>query len=314
MKAAICTLYEGDYHYGVGVLTNSLYNHGFRGIVWVGYRGDLPPWATDLKEGEGYHEYTVNLDCAIRFIKLEISKHLTNHKPHFMWDIWEKYQPDLDALFYFDPDIVNKCRWDFYENWVVRGVSVCGDSWYQVPANHPRKLAWKEFAQSQNMVIEREFDFHYNGGFVGIPKEYKSFLLTWQKLIDIAADEDYLDLKQPYSHQHTNTYPYFPNDQSALNLALMLTPHPITTFGPEGMDFVPGGILMSHATVPTVKPWRKKLIVNALNGDGPSMTDRLYWQHSQAPIKLYSSIKFKWNQFALKAGAGIGRIIRRAAI
>ncbi len=45
----VCTLYEGDYHKGVAVLINTIVNGGFTGLFWVGYRGDLPPWVTQLQ-------------------------------------------------------------------------------------------------------------------------------------------------------------------------------------------------------------------------------------------------------------------------
>ncbi|MEA5550924.1 hypothetical protein VB713_08030 [Anabaena cylindrica UHCC 0172] len=312
MHTAICTVFEKDYHYGVGALVNSLYHHGFRGIFWAGYRGNLPPWAKFLKEGNGYQEFSIAEDCAIRFVKLTTRKHLGFYKPDFMSQLWENFCPDIDALFYFDPDIVNKCSWTFYENWVSRGIAICGDSWYLVPANHPRRLGWKEFAQDNGLFCERELDYHYNSGFIGIHKNHKSILTLWQKLEELGEMSGYAKLDDLYADHTFHTYPYLYGDQTYLNLALMLTSYPLSTVGPDGMDFVPGGTIMSHATVPNVKPWRKKLIFSALEGNSPTITDKLYWRHSQTPIQLYSTAKLLWQQFEILFGSAVGRFIRRS--
>ena len=42
MKTAMCPLFE-DYYCGASILAASLYQQGFRGDIWIGYRGTSPP-------------------------------------------------------------------------------------------------------------------------------------------------------------------------------------------------------------------------------------------------------------------------------
>lgn len=309
MISAICTLFEGDYHYGVGALANSLYNNGFRGEIWAGYRGTLPTWANPLKQGQGYQEFYIGKDCSIRFVKLNTPYHLTNYKPTFMWELWENYCPDAEALFYFDPDIINKCHWSFYEEWVNRGIALCEDIYYNVPVNHPRRLAWQEFAELKGYPLKKELNRFYNAGFVGLKQSYKSICLIWQQLIDMCIADGYLDAGVIRSE---NIYPYLVDDQCVLNLTLMLTSEPLSTVGCEGMDFLLPGNIMSHAAQPGGKPWRKKALLQALNGVPPTLSDKAYWQQTQIPIQLYSRWQHFWKKLELLSGAAVGRFIRRA--
>lgn len=311
MLANICTLFEGDYHYGVGVLVNSLYNHGFRGVVWAGYRGNLPPWANSIKEGEGYQEFYVAKDCVIRFIKLTTSIFFANYKPDFMLQLWENYCPEVEALFYFDPDIVNKRCWDFYLDWVERGIALCEDAYDYMPANHPYRLVWKELAERYGFSCQRQLDRYYNSGFIGVKQSQKSILLLWQKLLHIFEEAGYINLKD--FCLALNRYPYFQTDQCVLNLALMLSSEPLSTVSRMGMDF--GGVsvdIMSHASGSQIKPWRKQLIFKALEGSPPTLTDKAYWQNTQTPIQLYSPWQYYQKKIALRCAAGIGRFIRRS--
>ncbi|MEA5573043.1 hypothetical protein [Calothrix sp. UHCC 0171] len=311
LNATVCTLCEKDYHYGVGVLTNSLYQRGFRGVMWVGYRGKLPSWAESGEAVKNYHELSIGEGCLIRFVELDTPKHFAFYKPDFMWQILQQYAPEVDAVFYFDPDIVNKAHWNFYQRWVQRGIAICGDCWYLVAANDPRRLAWQEFAESQGFTCQRDLEYHYNSGFIGVHRNHRDFLTLWQKLIETGDKQKISDLSLFDYDDYTDGYPYLYSDQTYMNLALMLSTEPLSTIGPEGMDFLPGGTIMSHAIAPNVKPWRKKFIRSVLDGSAPTITDKLYWQNSQTPIQLYSSIKHKQQQLALLIASAIGRFIRR---
>jgi hypothetical protein len=139
-------------------------------------------------------------------------------------------------------------------------------------------------------------------------------LKLWQKLEELGELTGYANLDDLYNHNTFHQYPYLYGDQTYLNVALMLTDYPLSTVGPDGMDFIPGGTIMSHATVPNVKPWRKKLIISALEGSPPTITDKLYWRYSQTPIQLYSQAKITWQKFEILCGSALGRFIHRRPI
>lgn len=260
MKTAICTLFEGNYHYGVGALVNSLYYYGFRGVIWVGYRGALPPWAKDLKSCQQYQEFTVAEECIIRFIPLNIPVHFATYKPDFMLELWKHYCPDAEALFYFDPDIVVECVWSFFKDWVTFGVAVCEDIESPVSNTHPLRMAWRRFYEPQGYSFDSSIDVYINSGFIGLTKINQQFLREWQQIKGLMADAigGFQTLKVK-----DRTFMFYNTDQDALNIAIQCSKYPFSTMGQEAMGFIPRSLkVMFHAVDP--KPWQKNMISQAI--------------------------------------------------
>lgn len=307
-RAAVCTLFEGHYHHGLGALVNSLYRHGFRGTIWAGYRRALPPWATPLSTNEGYQEFAVGESCVIRFLPLQSDLHFANCKPDFMLRIF-KEQPDLPGLFYFDPDIVIRCRWSFYEEWLSHGLALVQEITNgTMPANHPLRMQWIAFAKSLGLTIHRDLNQYFNSGFIGVARRHQSSLSLWQKLLD-GVGQTKLSLQGFMPGDRTN--PFYGIDQDTLNLTAMITDHPLSTIGPEGMDFVSGGFTMSHG-VGTPKPWQKPMILSALDGRGPNAADQGYWSNATHPIRLHPRWRLASKKLDLVLGKMIGRFNRRS--
>lgn len=323
MSSVICTLFEGSYHYGLAVLVNSLYSQGFQGEVYAGYKGLLPLWTrkavhNNYLSWQGATTLMVNDNIKIHFLPLQTDNHLTNYKPDFMLELWEGPAKGAAQLFYFDPDIVVDTRWNFFSQWVEYGVAVCEDVNSPLPANHPRRKAWREFFLKHGISLKFKEDYYANGGFVGLALENKDFLKMWKLIQEKMGNEiGGLGVSQFDSTSSKTTlfsepqYHFSKTDQDALNAAIEAWNGDISFVGKEGMGFKSGSALLPHA-IGGSKPWSRNALKMALLGSPPRPIDHCYWKHAKGPIALYSSVYHFRKQTAQKIAALIGRFYRKS--
>ena len=169
-------------------------------------------------------------------------------------------------------------------------------------------MAWVQYAVRHGYECSRTVSQYFNGGFIGIRREYKSALGVWKRLQDGLGE---IGVNTAGFQVGNRTQPFYGSDQDVLNLMAMITEHPLSTIGPEGMDFVPGGFTMAHA-VGSPKPWRKPMLLSALKGVAPTSADKHFWQNTQSPIQLCSTKMLFRKQIDLRCGSAVGRILRRS--
>jgi len=314
MKSVICTLFEGHYHYGVGALTNSLYYYGFRGDVFVGYRGELTEWASAAVDNpsimwKGAKSLTIADGLQLHFLPVETHFHFTTYKPYFMLTLFEGIAKDADRIMYFDPDIVIKCRWSFFEQWVECGVGLVQELVnHDMPPTHPLRFMWEKMIQQTGRTVVRNLYSYINAGFCGVGREHIEFLKTWIDIIDLAIQKYNFDPGNFMNYDRTSI---FCGDQDGLNIAAMCSRLPISEVGPQEMDFLYGGYIMSHANT-SPKPWKKMFISSALKGIRPSLQEKEFWHHVSSPISLYSKAKIKNKQTHIALASLIGRFYSRS--
>lgn len=282
MRSAVCTLVEGDFHYGVGALVNSLYSSGYRGDIWVGYRGPIPPWAQPLLQTDGHTTFEVAADCRIRFIPVETALHLTNHKPAFMRRVLDSLAPACEQLFYFDPDIVVRFPWKFFRDWAGEHVALSEDVNSPVNDNHPKRNGWRRFFAAEGINFRNALQIYVNGGFVALPRRLSRFLDEWDHVMEIMRVKG-VDLAGMH---FTDDYVVWIVDQDALNVAAMSTDCPLSLCGKEGMGFILGSNPMLHQ-VGRKKPWHQQFLPSLFAGFAPNQTQRAFWDYVENPIRLY---------------------------
>jgi len=312
MNANVCTLFEGHYHYGVGALTNSLYKGGFRGTMWAGYRGELPSWAQPLTKEKDYQVYQVTDDCRICFVPLSTDYHLANYKPTFMLELMEKYAPEADKLFYFDPDIVTRCEWSFLDEWAEEGIAVCEDVNSPLYVNHPIRLGWVKFLKTKGQEVNSNFDLYINSGFVGIHRSKKSFLKYWhQTMLNTESVTGSLSVSfipgmNGKRLDRPRTALFYGGDQDTFNVAVMAFEKDMVVAGKDAMDFMPGGYIMSHS-LGRNKPWVASYMKQAMQGKKIAMSHKQYWENVDAPIQLYPAAALKKKKLSMN----IAKIVTR---
>ena len=302
----VCTLFEGDFHYGVAALANSLIRGGFRGLIWAGFRGELPPWTTNLRKlSNGLFDVG---GAILGFEEIETHKHFTQFKPEFMATLFRKGLARKN-LWYFDPDITVRCSWSFFEQWVEYGVALCQDiTMGSMPFNHPIRCKWMQVARAAGWDDPpSDQQRYYNGGFVGLTVDRLSFLTIWQRALELA-----------YSHgvppdvlkKGRRELPFNTPDQDALNIATMYSDVPLSAIGPEGMGFVPGGFTMYHS-LGSAKPWRKNFLRYALQGIPPSNGDKHYLACAGGPLHPYTAARLRILRAQAAVATAIGRFYRK---
>jgi len=323
MQSAICTLFEGHYHFGLAALTNSLYKQGYRGSIYAGFRGELPPWAVSASDNlslkwKNGKTLPVADGLQLHFLPLETAYHLTNYKPDFMLELWDGPAANASNMFYFDPDIVVVRSWELFEEWTSCGVAVSEDVNSPLEEHHPRRVAWRRYFGEKGINLQFINAIYVNGGFIGISKVDIVFLELWRKVQETMApvigglnlsifQDDHMELLEKAGGPFM---PFVKTDQDALNAAIEATSQKISFIRKEGMGFDNGFNMMYHALGST-KPWNWKPFIQSIGGRPPRKVDIEYWKVVNSPILTMSSNIVFLRKISLKITIAIGRFYKR---
>jgi len=303
----ICSLFEGDFHIGLAVLINSIVRAGFKGLFWIGCRGELPPWTRPLKRrDDGLFEVG---EALLGFETIDNSRHFGQFKPEFLTRTIEQGIARR-YLWYFDPDITVRCGWDFFEMWVSHGVCLCQEfTMGTMSSRHPIRAAWMRMAREAGWGEPlRAQERYYNSGFVGLDIGDRAFLAQWIAAVRLANANGV----KPNQFQKGGRHQvFFTVDQDTLNIATMYADVPFSTIGPEGMGFISGGFTMYHS-VGAPKAWRKKFIRACLDGFPPSNGEKHFLQCAEGPLHPYSASALRGLRRRAGIAAFLGRFYRRS--
>lgn len=317
MHTSICTLFEGHYHHGVAALVNSLHEQGYRGAVYVGYKGNLPAWAAAAPENPslawpGARTLAAAADLQLHFLPLSTANHLSNYKPNFMLSLWDGLARGAEAMYYFDPDIVVSTPWSQFEEWVAAGIALCEDVNSPLGQFHPIRMKWRAYFGERGITLRFKEATYANSGFVGMSAQNRSFLTLWQRMQEIQAPAiGGLDQSSFTENIPLPFAPFGKTDQDAMNATIEAWEDGNASYvGKEGMAFLPGAPLMTHA-LGSPKPWDREPLRLALAGQPPRPADRDYWRVANRLISTQPAGLVKQRKFTIQLASLIGRFYGR---
>jgi hypothetical protein len=261
----------------------------------------------------------------VHLVWLDTERHFTFFKAHFVDLLWRDFVPEAESIVFVDYDVVLLCPWHFVAFWLRQGVALVEDvGKVGMSSNHPLRCAWRGFLADQGIPTLREVSQYYNAGFVGIHREYFPFLEHWRTCVDAVYNAGPIGGGDTALHTRQTDAPVETSlrllsvmaiehllDQDGLNMAVMASSEPISDVGPEGMAFLPGSHLMTHA-VGAVKPWQKRPLLNlAATGRAPSSADRAYWDYAGGPIVHHDSKRINRMKRAVRLAQGATRFVGR---
>jgi len=304
----VCTLWENDFHKGVGTLVNSLTRVGFNGKVWAGYRGDLPLWVgKKVSDGER-HTISATQGIEVIFVRLTTTVHFSQYKAQWMMRVFSELDPDAAGIYYFDPDMLILGEWGFFEQWIQYGLALCEDGSYPLNPTHPLVRGWQKYAAHLGYSDWQFGGTQFNSGLLGVAREFEGFLPIWQNVME-SVRRDFKIIESLKTGLRTDLF--YATDQDALTLAASVAPFPVSWVGPDGMAFDRGEWLTIHAY--SHKPWRRRVLRDLLvDGQKPDSALRLYWKLAGGPLQIETTARIRSHRWLIPIAALLGRFYHRS--
>ena len=250
------------------------------------------------------------------FIRLETDYHFTNYKPDFMLELWDGPAQPVEAMIYLDPDIVVTMNWSMFEHWLEHGVALCEDINSPVHEFHPKRDAWRKYYLKYGRELKFKSAYYVNGGFVGVKKDYRSFVENWRDLQSEMAEaigglsRSSLTGQKLAKEVAGIFAPFSKTDQDALNATVEYSSHQASILGKEAMSFITGKSILPHA-LGTPKPWMNRPLVKWINGYSPRLIDKMYWKYANGIIKSKPSFVVSYKIFLTNLAAFLSRFYVR---
>lgn len=302
-KEIVLSLFDRGYHYGCAALANSLVEAKFEGLLFIGYRGKLPPWTDQLEAIDEDHFYLTK-KIVIRFREVLSIMNMGYYKPYILKEAIDIY-PNTQKFYFFDADIMVKAPWSLYSSWLEKGVCLCLDNAFHfLPFSHPWRKAWRKVA---NVADDRLncTNHYFNSGFIGIERGSSALIDRW-----IYFTEKYISMGGNIDSFSKETYSSFKGDQDLLNAAITISSDiGINEMGTEGMGFTLPATMMIHAIGET-KPWNKIFLKKLIKiGHRPNYAEKVYFTHCKYPIRIFSPFTFRLKKLDLLISSFLGRFI-----